>query len=153
MCANLLQSCPTLCDSMDCSPPGSSVHGDSPGKNTGVGCYALLQGIFLTRDRTRVSRLLYWQVGSLPPVPPGKPHLYVEMKNILRKHIYKLFPSVIMTRSAVLTSIHWACPECPVHSRVLSTRLRTFLCIISYHLLHIPLRCVTLLLPFYRWRN
>ena len=36
--------CPTLCDPMDCSPPGSSVHGDSPGKNTGVGCHALLQG-------------------------------------------------------------------------------------------------------------
>ena len=32
---------------MDCSPPGSSVHGDSPGKNTGVGCFVLLQGIFL----------------------------------------------------------------------------------------------------------
>ena len=30
------QSCPTLCDPMDCSPPGSSVLGDSPGKNTGV---------------------------------------------------------------------------------------------------------------------
>ena len=35
---------PTLCNPVDCSPPGSSVHGDSPGKNTGVGCYALLQG-------------------------------------------------------------------------------------------------------------
>ena len=33
---------------MDCSPPGSSVHGDSPGKNTGVACHALLQGIFPT---------------------------------------------------------------------------------------------------------
>ena len=32
-----------------CSPPGSSVHGDSPGKNTGVGCHALLQGSFLTQ--------------------------------------------------------------------------------------------------------
>ena len=31
---------------MDCSPPGSSVHGDSLSKNTGVGCRALLQGIF-----------------------------------------------------------------------------------------------------------
>ena len=31
---------------MDCSLPGSSVHGDSPGKNTRVGCHALLQGIF-----------------------------------------------------------------------------------------------------------
>ena len=35
-----------LCDPMDCSPPGSSVHGDFPGKNTGVGCHVLLQGIF-----------------------------------------------------------------------------------------------------------
>ena len=32
---------------MDCSPPGFSVHGNSPGKNTGVGCHSLLQGIFL----------------------------------------------------------------------------------------------------------
>ena len=40
------QSCPTLCDPMDCSPPASSVHGDSPCKNTGVGCLALLQGTF-----------------------------------------------------------------------------------------------------------
>ena len=37
------------CDPMDCSPPGSSVPGDSPGKNTGVGCHALLQGIFPTQ--------------------------------------------------------------------------------------------------------
>ena len=44
------QSCPTLCDPMDCSPPGSSVHGDSPGKNTGVGCHALLQGFFPTQE-------------------------------------------------------------------------------------------------------
>ena len=34
---------------MDCSPPGSSVHGDSPAKNTGVGCRAFLQGNFLTQ--------------------------------------------------------------------------------------------------------
>ena len=48
MCAVSLvtQSCPTLCDSTDCRPPGSSVQGDSPGKNTGVGCHACLQGIF-----------------------------------------------------------------------------------------------------------
>ena len=43
---SVVQSCPTLCDPMDCSPPGSSIHGDSPGKNTGLGCHFLLQGIF-----------------------------------------------------------------------------------------------------------
>ena len=36
--ANSLQSCPTLCDPMDSSPPGSLRPWDSPGKNTGVGC-------------------------------------------------------------------------------------------------------------------
>ena len=40
------QSCLTLCDPRDCSLPGSSVHGDSPGKSTGVGYRGLLQGIF-----------------------------------------------------------------------------------------------------------
>ena len=45
----IAQSCPILCDPMVCSPPGFSVHGDSPGKNTGVGCHALLQGIFPTQ--------------------------------------------------------------------------------------------------------
>ena len=43
------QSCLTLCNPMDCSLPGSTVHGDSPRKNTGVGCHALLQGIFPTQ--------------------------------------------------------------------------------------------------------
>ena len=42
--AKLLHTCLTLCNPMGYSPPGSSVHGDSPGKNTGVGCHALLQG-------------------------------------------------------------------------------------------------------------
>ena len=44
MHAKLLQSYPTLWDTMDCMPPGSSVHGDSLGKNIGVGCHALIQG-------------------------------------------------------------------------------------------------------------
>ena len=48
-CAKTLQSCLTLCDPMDCSLPGSSAHGDSPGMNTGVGCHFLLQGTFLTQ--------------------------------------------------------------------------------------------------------
>ena len=43
------QLCPTLFYPMDHNQPGASVHGDSPSKNTGVGCHALLQGIFPTQ--------------------------------------------------------------------------------------------------------
>ena len=50
----------TFGNTMDCSPPGSSVHGNFPGRNTGVGCYFLLQGTLPNpgiepRDRTCVS--------------------------------------------------------------------------------------------------
>ena len=41
--AKSLQSCPTLCDPIDCSPPRLPHPWDSPGKNTGVGCHFLLQ--------------------------------------------------------------------------------------------------------------
>ena len=44
--AKQLQLCPILCILMYYSPPASSVHGDSPVKNTGVGCHDLLHGIF-----------------------------------------------------------------------------------------------------------
>jgi len=53
----------SLRDPMDCSPPGSSVHGDSPGKNTGVGWNFFLQGIFPTQ-------------GSNPGVPHCRQTLY-----------------------------------------------------------------------------
>ena len=58
---------------MDCSLPGSSVHGDSPGKN-GVGCCALLQGIFPAQGSNPcLLHLLHSQVGSLLLEEPGKP--------------------------------------------------------------------------------
>ena len=73
-CAVLVaQSCPTLCGPMGCSPPGSSVHGDSLGKNTGVGSHSFLQGIFPTQGSNPglpyCSRILYQlsHQGSLVP--------------------------------------------------------------------------------------
>ena len=78
MQAKSLQSCPALHDAMECSPPGSSVHGDSPGKDTGVGCYALLQGIFPTQgSNLHLLCLLHQQEGSLPLVLPGKPYMQI----------------------------------------------------------------------------
>ena len=56
---------------------------DSPGKNTGVGCHAVLQGIFLTQGlNPHRLCLLQWQAGSLPLAPPGKPNIvaYFQLK-------------------------------------------------------------------------
>ena len=73
-CAKSLHSYSTLCNPMDCSPPGSSVHRDSPSKNPEAGCHALLQGIFPTLgSNLHLFHLLRWQAGSLPLAPPGKP--------------------------------------------------------------------------------
>ena len=49
ICCAVFNRSVVLCNPRDCSPPGSSVHGDSPGKYTAVDCYALLQGIFPTQ--------------------------------------------------------------------------------------------------------
>ena len=66
------QFCLTLCDPVGFSPPGSSVHGDSPDKNTGVGCHALLQGNLPKPGTEPRSPVL--QADSLLSEPPGKPH-------------------------------------------------------------------------------
>ena len=65
MNAKLLQSCLILYDPVDCSPPGSSVHGDSPGKNTEVGCHFLLQGIFLALSLIKPGSLMSLALAGL----------------------------------------------------------------------------------------
>ena len=62
----------SFCDPMDYSLHGSSVH-DFPGKNTGVGCHFLLQGIFPTQGWNW--HLLHWQMDSLPLSQLGRPIL------------------------------------------------------------------------------
>ena len=98
------QSCPALCDPTDCSPPGSSVHGDSPGQNAGVGCQALLQGIFPTQGSNpglaHCRRILYRlsHQGSLPPVC-----VVTEQQ---RPAFYSNFPpATYFTRASVCVSI------------------------------------------------
>ena len=57
---------------MDCSLPGSSVHADTPGKNTGVSCHALLQGN-LPNPGIEEARSPTLRADSLPAEPQGKP--------------------------------------------------------------------------------
>ena len=97
MCAESLQLCPTPCNPIDCGLPVSSVHGDSPGKNTGVGCHALFQGIFLTQGSTsHLSCLLHWQAGSLPLTLPVKPPVHSKHSINSSPRVYPSFhPSII----------------------------------------------------------
>ena len=67
------QSCQTLCDPMDCSPPGSSVHEDFPGKNTGVGLSCPLPGDLPNLGIEPRSPAL--QADPLPFEPQGNPRV------------------------------------------------------------------------------
>ena len=90
MCAKSLHSCPALCDPMDCSPLQLLCLWDSSGKDTGMGCCVLLQGISLMQGSNL--RLLHYQAGSLSlraMYDPAIPLLgiYPE-KTIIKKDTY-----------------------------------------------------------------
>ena len=73
---SVAQSCLTLCDPMECSPSGSSVHGDSPGKNTRVGCHAPSPRDLPNPGAEPASPLSPTLAGrSFTTEPPGKPVL------------------------------------------------------------------------------
>ena len=87
---------------MDCSPPGSSVHEDSPGKNTGVGCHVVLQGVFPTQG-----------------LNPGLPHC----RQILYQLSYqgsphKLFSSVTQSCLTLCDPMNRSTPGLPVHHQL-----------------------------------
>ena len=92
------QSCPTLFKSMDCTPSGSSVHGNSLGQNTGVGCHALLQGNLPNPGIEPRSPAL--QADSLPSEPPGKPkHTGVGSLSLLQ--------GIFSTQESKRGLLHW----------------------------------------------
>ena len=113
--AKSLQSCLTLCNPVDCSLPASSLHGDSPGKNTGVGCHAFLQGIFPTQGSNLcLLYLLHWQPGSLPLVPPTDAvytHTHAHTRTHTEEYYWAMKKSEIMPFSATfmdLQCITWS---------------------------------------------
>ena len=79
-CSLVIQSCLTLCDSMDCSPLGPCVHGICQGKNIGVGCHFLLHSGSFHSGIEPASPAL--QANSLPLGQQGSPKksIYVFIK-------------------------------------------------------------------------
>ena len=92
--AKSLQSCPTVCDPMDCSPPGSSVHGDSPRRVLEWVATPSSGGSSWPRDLTHVSYAsCIGQASSLPLAPPGKLNIFIPSQKTCRHIIWCiLFP-------------------------------------------------------------
>ena len=98
-------SCPTLCDPMDCSPPGFLCPWDSPGKNTGVGCISSSRGSSQPRDQIRISCISCFADRFLTTEPPGKLISYCEswFKKTFESHSAnwknKFFPSEVSSQA------------------------------------------------------
>ena len=84
MRAKSLQSCPTLCDPIDCSLPGSSVHGILQARILEQVAIPFSRGSSQPRDRTHISYVS--RIGRqvlLPLVPPGKTNMIIIISHIL----------------------------------------------------------------------
>ena len=94
---------------MDCSPPGSSVHGISLARNTGVGCHFLLRGIF--PDQGLNLQVLHWQADSLPLSHQGQP--WTSLRSCYHEMIaYWICTLVSQCQLALLCSKASAFPFC-----------------------------------------
>ena len=92
------QSCLTFCDPMDCSPPGSSVHGIFQPRNTGVGCHFLLQGIFPSQGSN--PHLLHWQTLAVR-------FLTTEPSGFVLWAFYRLISSLCVITVSLLPFYRW----------------------------------------------
>ena len=105
----MLQSCPTLSYPSDCSLPGSSVPWGSPGKNTGVGCHGLLQGIFSTQGLNLcLLCLMHWQAGSFLLALLGRPSYLLLYDKPVQDLVVWLNNHFIMLRVSVFQEFRWA---------------------------------------------
>ena len=99
----------TLCDPVDCRPPGRLLcPWDFPGMNTGVDCHSLPQGIFQTQGpNPHLLRLLHWQVDSLPLAPPDPAITLLDLNprdenSCLHKNMYTIVHSSFIYNSQKL---------------------------------------------------
>ena len=130
--AQSLQSCPPLCFLMDWSPPGSSVHGDSPDKNTGAGYHALLQGILPTQglnpDFLHCRQILYrlsHQGSLLHPSSAQNASFHLSPESMIARHLTPSTSTFFSTKPLVLSwllhdVVSW---PSPILATLLGTRV------------------------------
>ena len=80
--AQMLQSCLTLCDPMDCSPPDSSVCGIPQARTVGWVAVSSSRGSSQEALNLCLLCLLHGQAASLPPAPPGKAQMQSHLNDI-----------------------------------------------------------------------
>ena len=114
----IAQSCPTLCNHMDCSPPGSSVHGILQARILEWVAISFSRGSSRPSDQTLVFCIAG---GSLPSEPSGKPIIYSNLsifQNLLEEQI--CIRSILPTRAAwtqqPCVSTRLTCVDCHPHS-------------------------------------
>jgi len=121
-----LQLCSTLLPPLWNVAQQAPLSMRSPGKNTGVGCHSLLQGIFPTQESNlHLLSLLCWQVGSLPLAPPGKLflecilnypvplHLRVNPEEVKRIHEFVSVTSYLSSSLLSLLPLPTSLPSTP----------------------------------------
>ena len=127
MCS-VAQSCPTLCDPIDCSPLSSYVHG--------IFQAMILEGVAISfsgessqhREQTCISlHLLHWQAGSLPLMSPGNPGAASVVKT-KSNMTHKVLPDTHTTH----THTHLHC-HCEISQEWSYAKMKTISLFISFH--------------------
>ena len=92
---SVAQSCPTLCDPMDCNPPGSSVHGIFQARTMEQVAISFSSQ---PRDQICIS-CISWLVGGFFAIaPPGKAHNYFEIHNIVACTISSFLSRIVLAQ-------------------------------------------------------
>ena len=117
VCAKLLQLCPTLWDPMGCSLAGPSVPGILQARTLEWVATPSSRGPSRPRDRACVSCIAcFWQVGSLPWEPCGKPYLFPKLlnlaggfalANVYSKVLFFFFNNKLILLKKLLPKCHW----------------------------------------------
>ena len=127
VCTKSRQWCLTLCNAMNCSLPGSSVHGILQARILGVTCHFLLQGIFLIQGSNPcLLHFLRWQVDSLLLTPWGSPESFIQVIIYMITHDCMLgtpamsslcaFGWILLQCSSLSTAIVYL-PLCTINSQ------------------------------------
>ena len=119
--AKSLQSCLTLCDPIDSSPPGSPCPWDSPSKNTGVGCHFLLQCRKVKSEKSEVVQSCPTISNPMDCILPGSSTHGILQARVLEwvaiafSEIHTQFSSVSQSCPTLCNPMNCSMPGLPVH--------------------------------------